>query len=763
MFGKSSENADRNIPLDRLSGIARNGPGACIEQLEDRRLLSGSVVAHWPSHLTPARRATATAAVDVAPVLASVPNATVNYGQTFTYQVSASGSPAPTYSLDIAPAGMVIDPNTGLITWTPNLSDVGVKTVAVLATNSVNEDSAEFNITVTNLNPPVITPPPNMSVSLGATLSYQLAATGGPAPTFSLVSGPVGLTITPSGLIAWTPTALAAAQSVTASASNVVGSDTSTFSVSVVPDKTPPTIPLLAIGSITTINSIPLSWSSATDDVGVAGYRVFNYTPAVYRGHSGRGGGYYLVSPAKYTLLVNGITSTRYTLTGLAPNSTHQYAVTAFDAAGNQSGYSNVVVGTTLNPPAFTWSYYGVTNAALTDVADHTLNVYFSVTGSPAPTLTMLSAPAGVTFNPGQWTNSQLTTVIPNFSWTPTPSQTFTSFITMQAINSVGTYTYSIPVNVTPDTPQISLSLNGGIAYGAAQFAAGQAHYMATANPGFGGAAHPQYGLAGVPLNFQVTDASNAGPTTFEAWGASGLSIDPNTGAGIWTPTQYYAGNTTITVQASNSAGSSRFDFTFPTYFTGAPGTPSATYYTSTSGVRSPNPTINWTAPTDTNGITGYTIKVTDAHTNVTTTFDTKSTATSYALSGLGNQQYFVSVTPYDQRQNPGMTSSVISIYGAALPALSWTPTAPNPVVGSTTSIQFAPNNGAYTYSIASGPVGATIDAKTGLLIWTPTNPGNFTIIVVASSNGWGAIDPVLNLSVIAGATPASLALSSPW
>jgi hypothetical protein len=750
---------NNDVRVDRISNriatAGHSGSGACVERLEDRRLLSVAVPSQSSgagagAHLS----ATAAAGSDATPAIATIPNATLSATATFTYQVIASGSPAPTYSLSTAPSGMTIDNYTGLISWTPGVKQVGVQTVKVRASNSEGSGSASFKITVTSLAAPIVTIPATLTATAGGNFTYQVLTTGSAPTGFSLVSAPVGMTISATGLISWSPTSLGT-QSLTVLASNAAGSSTGTFAITVVKDTVPPTAPTLTLGPITTTNSIPLSWSGSTDNVGVVGYRIFTYTPAVYRGHSGRGGGYTLVSPAKYTLLVDGITSTNYTITGLAPNSTHQYAVAAYDAAGNQSAYSAVLTGTTLLAPTLSWTYYGGTNVPLSDVADYNLTFYLGTTGSPAPTLSMISAPAGVVFTPGQITNSQLTYVTPNISWTPTPDEVGLNYITMQASNSVGTYTISIPVTVTPDTPQISVSLNGGLTYSAGQFASGQSNYVVTANPGFGNFGYPnppipQYALAGTPFNFQVTSASNAGPTTLSlVSGPAGLTLDPSTGIGTWTPDKTQGGNTTVIVTATNSAGTSTLHLNFPTYFTTAPGTPAATYTQTASGVGTNNPTLTWTAPADSTGLADYLITVTDAHTNVTTTIDTQSTATSYTLSGLGGQQYFVTVTPLDANGNAGIASPAMSIYALAVPFVSWTASTSTPTIGTPLTVQFKPNTSGLIYSIVSGPAGATIDPKSGLLLWTPTQSGdNIFTIAAAYPNGWGTVNAVLDILV---------------
>jgi len=100
-------------------------------------------------------------------------------------------------------------------------------------------------------------------------------------------------------------------------------------------DTTPPTAPtgLTATFNAAT-NAIDLSWTAATDNVAVTGYRIY------------RDGG---AAP------INTVNGTTFSDT--APLGTHSYVVTAIDAAGNESSLSNVasatVVGSSdVTPPA---------------------------------------------------------------------------------------------------------------------------------------------------------------------------------------------------------------------------------------------------------------------------------------------------------------------------------------------------------------------------------------------------------------------------
>nr|WP_062341663.1 cellulose binding domain-containing protein [Herbidospora sakaeratensis] len=90
-------------------------------------------------------------------------------------------------------------------------------------------------------------------------------------------------------------------------------------------DTTPPSTP-----SNLTASGTNLSWSASSDNVGVAGYRVYR--------RQGTSGSFSQVGTS---------TSTSYAATGLAASTTYQFYVTAYDAAGNVSGQSNTISLTT--------------------------------------------------------------------------------------------------------------------------------------------------------------------------------------------------------------------------------------------------------------------------------------------------------------------------------------------------------------------------------------------------------------------------------
>jgi hypothetical protein len=105
-------------------------------------------------------------------------------------------------------------------------------------------------------------------------------------------------------------------------------------------DTVAPTAPVLA-ASGTTSTSTNLSWSGATDAVGVTGYDV-------YQGAS----------------LIGSTASATYTVTSLTPSTTYSFSVKAKDAAGNVSPSSNSVSVTTLAGSTVTYCSASATNTA---------------------------------------------------------------------------------------------------------------------------------------------------------------------------------------------------------------------------------------------------------------------------------------------------------------------------------------------------------------------------------------------------------------
>ncbi|MDP2318777.1 MAG: putative Ig domain-containing protein [Acidobacteriota bacterium] len=127
-------------------------------------------------------------------------NATVSFGIT-------SDDPDDdtlTYSATGLPAGISIDPTTGVISGTLGYTTAGEYDVVVTVSDGSLTATALFQWSVTNTNaPPAITNPGNQSDLEGETVSVQIVASDvdGQALTYSASGLPPGLTIDSTGLI----------------------------------------------------------------------------------------------------------------------------------------------------------------------------------------------------------------------------------------------------------------------------------------------------------------------------------------------------------------------------------------------------------------------------------------------------------------------------------------------------------------------------------------------------------------------------------
>ena len=100
------------------------------------------------------------------------------------------------------------------------------------------------------------------------------------------------------------------------------------------PDTQPPSPPVLSLVS-KTHQSVSLSWTNSTDNVGVTGYNIYQNNN-----------------------LLTTISETSFTVNNLSPNTAYQFTVKAKDAAGNLSSASNTINVTTDDAPSSSFTLY---------------------------------------------------------------------------------------------------------------------------------------------------------------------------------------------------------------------------------------------------------------------------------------------------------------------------------------------------------------------------------------------------------------------
>jgi len=145
------------------------------------------------------------------PVITPIPDATIAVGGTFTYTVNATDPDGDNliYSLTTTPStNMVIDPATGIISWTSTAT--GSYDVTVVASDGKSSDTESFTVTVSI----ALIGPSNVGLTpLTATVGVEYTGTATATPgdntalSFSLIGAPPsGMGISTTGVITWTPT-----------------------------------------------------------------------------------------------------------------------------------------------------------------------------------------------------------------------------------------------------------------------------------------------------------------------------------------------------------------------------------------------------------------------------------------------------------------------------------------------------------------------------------------------------------------------------
>lgn len=155
--------------------------------------------------------------VNEAPAVEAIEDATITELEAYTYQVVATDADLPAqtlaYSLEPgSPAGMTIDPATGLISWTPDESQGGgAFDVTVTVSDGVATTSESFTLTVDE-NPntqPTLQPIDDVTQDEGTLLTFTAVGADVDDPpqalTYSLDAGaPAAATIDPStGVFSW--------------------------------------------------------------------------------------------------------------------------------------------------------------------------------------------------------------------------------------------------------------------------------------------------------------------------------------------------------------------------------------------------------------------------------------------------------------------------------------------------------------------------------------------------------------------------------
>ncbi len=140
------------------------------------------------------------------PVITSGNNTTFTVGTNGSFQVTATGSPAPTFSETGPLPSNVTLSSSGLLSGIPVATTGGTYPITIKASNSAGSTTQSFTLTVDQ--PPAITSSNSATFTVGTNASFQVTATGFPAPTFTETGSlPNNVTLSPNGLLSGTPAA----------------------------------------------------------------------------------------------------------------------------------------------------------------------------------------------------------------------------------------------------------------------------------------------------------------------------------------------------------------------------------------------------------------------------------------------------------------------------------------------------------------------------------------------------------------------------
>ncbi len=272
----------------------------------------------------------ASSGATIAPIITDVPNHTATAGVAYTRTPTLTQGTSPvTWSLTPNPAGMTINPSTGVVSW-PN-PVAGTHTVTVHAGNGAGSDDESWTLMV--LVAPVIADIPNHSAPGGAAYSRTPALTQGSTPiTWSLVSGPSGVTVNSStGVVAW-PSPVVGTNTIAIRATNAIGSDNESWTLTITP--VPPVI------------------ADVPDHAATAG-AAYTRTPTLSQG----------TTPVTWSLVTGPTGMTVNSTTGVVSWATptagvHAVAIRAANAAGSDDESWSLTVNAAVGTPAIAvWAY----------------------------------------------------------------------------------------------------------------------------------------------------------------------------------------------------------------------------------------------------------------------------------------------------------------------------------------------------------------------------------------------------------------------
>jgi len=554
-----------------------------------RVLVAGALLAGGLAQATP-------------PAITSSATLTTQLNEPYRYDAdglaSATGTGPLDWSLAAAPAGMEIDNLTGEIFWFA--SATGDFPVDLAVANGEGTDHQVFTIHVAGPNPPLITPVNAAQINAGQPLFLQLIASGAQPIAWRLDAGPPGALLDPvTGILTWLPAATGPV-TFTFTAANIAGEDSGTWSPNVVSQVLP--VPTAAFSATPASGDAPLVATldgSASRSNDASAQMIYGWDPGdgtptrsgvqllnLLHGYPEPGG--YQVHLFVQNSSLNTSTATgplQVTSAGLAPPrasismdvSSGPAPLTVTFHCDCQQGSSPIV--------AYAWDFGDGGGSSNADVS----HVYSSPGGYNVK-LRVLDQ-AGLTAQDGAQVTLRSGTKLPPFAraralpvsgdapltvqlvsefgdpdgvvvsrrWTLADGRSADNVDPSWVFSAVGTFQARLVVTdndglTASDTVEVRATRNGLLP---PKIVSTPVTVGAVGVPyvyGYGGHATARGGL---PVTWEVGKASGGGRVNAPA----GMQIDAS-GLVTWTPRKDQVGEVTVSLTATNAAGSDVQDFT---------------------------------------------------------------------------------------------------------------------------------------------------------------------------------------------------------
>jgi glucose/arabinose dehydrogenase/chitodextrinase len=442
----------------------------------------------------------------------------------------------------------------------------------------------------------------------------------------------------------------------------------SNIAAATTPDGTPPSAPSGLTANAANATQINLAWTAATDNVGVAGYRVERCQGAGCTNFA------QIAAP----------TGTSLSDTGRTDATTYRYRVRAIDAAGNLGAYSSIAAATTPDgtppsaPNGLTATPVSATriNLAWTAATDNVAVTGYRVErcqGASCTNFTQISTPTATSYaDTGR-----------------TSATTYRYRVrAIDAASNLGAYSSIVSATTLDGTPPSAPSGLTATAVSAVQV--NLAWNAATDNIGVAayrvercqGASCTNFAQIATPTATSYNDTGRTGATTYR-YRVRAVDAAGNVGA--------FSNIASATTPASS-------DTTPPSAPTGL----------TASAVSAAQINLAWTAATDNVGVTGYRVERCLGASCINFTQIATPTGTSFNDTGVAAATtYGYQVRAVDAAGNLGPYSSIAS---------ATTPSPPPPVGGLVAAYAFNEGSGTTVNDASGNGNNGTITGAT----WTP-------------------------------------------